>query len=144
MTEEIEKRRSVRILLVEDNPADVFLTQEILSESKKASYEISTAKDGIEALSYLRKMNGYKSTPNPDMLLLDLNLPRMRGFDFLAEIKTDSELKRIPVCILTTSDREADIEKAKELGAECYLIKPLDLEKFESVFSRIIGNINLL
>jgi two-component system response regulator len=144
MTEGIKKRKSVQILMVEDNPADVFLTQEIFYESEKASYEISTAKDGIEALSYLHNMNGYGSAPQPDLILLDLNLPRMHGFDFLAEIKTDSELKIIPVCILTTSDHEADIEKAKELGAECYLIKPLDLEEFESVFSRIKDDINLL
>jgi two-component system, chemotaxis family, response regulator Rcp1 len=144
VTEDIEKRKSINILMIEDSPTDVFLTREILAESEKASYEISMAKDGIEALSYLRKTNGYGYSPKPDLLLLDLNLPRMHGFAFLSEIKADAELKTMPVCILTTSDAEADIEKAKELGAECYLIKPLDLGEFESIFFRIIGDTNLL
>jgi chemotaxis family two-component system response regulator Rcp1 len=144
VTEEPEKRKNINILMVEDSPRDAFLTQEILAESEKASYEIFTVKDAVEALSYLRKMNGYRTAPKLDLLLLDLNLPGMHGFDFLFEIKTDSKLKTIPVCILTASDAEADIETAKELGAECYLIKPLDLEKFESVLSRIIDDIDLL
>jgi two-component system, chemotaxis family, response regulator Rcp1 len=140
MTEEIEKRKTVNILMVEDNPSDAFLTKEILAESEKASYEVYTLKDGIEALSHLRKMNGYGSASKPDLIMIDLNLPKMHGFDFLSRIKTDPELKTIPVCILTTSDSETDVEKSKELGVECYLIKPLDLGEFESAFSRIVDD----
>ena len=134
-----KKRKSVRILLVEDSPMHAFLTREILSKSEKASYEIFTVEDGIEALSYLCSINGYKHAP--DLIFLDLTLPRMHGFAFLARIKTDAELKTIPVCILTGSEANADIEKAKELRADCYLIKPLDLEKFETTFSGIIANL---
>jgi chemotaxis family two-component system response regulator Rcp1 len=141
MTKATKKRKSIRILLVEDSPSHAFLTREILAESEKASYEIFTAKDGVEALSYLYKINGYEHAPKPDLIFLDLNLPRMHGFAFLARIKTDAELKTIPVCILTASEANADIEKAKELRADCYLIKPLDLEKFETTFSGIISNL---
>ena len=138
MTEEIKK--SINILMVEDNPADALLTKETLSEREKAFYKVSTVDTGIKALSYLR--NGR--APKPDLLLLDFSLPRMHGFDFLSEIKTDPELKTIPVCMLSTLVSEADIEKAKEKGAECHLIKPLDLEEFESISSRIMGDSSLL
>ncbi len=120
--------------MVEDNATDVFLTREILSESEKNFYKISTVKDGIEALVFLQRINGYEQSSQPDLILLDLNLPRMHGFDLLALIKTVPELKTIPVCILTTSESNVDIEKANELKADCYLIKPLDLEKFEAAF----------
>ena len=141
MTTVTKKRRSINILLVEDSPAHAFLTREILAESEKTSYEISTVKDGVEALSYLCSINGYKHAPKPDLIFLDLDLPRMHGFAFLARIKKEAELKTIPVCILTSSDSEADIEKAKTLNADCYLIKPLNLEKFETTFSGIIANL---
>ena len=97
--------------------------------------------DGVDALSYLHRRNGHEDAPKPDLILLDINLPRMHGFDFLTQIKADPELKTIPVCILTTSEAREDIEKAKELKAECYLIKPLDLEEFEKTFSRIIAGL---
>ncbi len=139
MEEVTNKRKSIRTLLVEDNSSDAFLTREILSESDKTSYEISTVKDGGEALSYLCRTNGYESAPKPDLILLDLNLPRMHGFALLARIKTDMELKTNPVCILTSSEARTDIEKAKALNADCYLTKPLDLEKFETTFSGVIA-----
>ncbi len=120
--------------MVEDNAVDVFLTREILSESGQKFYKISAVKDGIEALAFLQRIKGYDRSSQPDLILLDLNLPRMHGFDLLARIKTVPEWKTIPVCILTTSESNADIEKAKELRADCYLIKPLDLEKFEATF----------
>jgi chemotaxis family two-component system response regulator Rcp1 len=141
MTKVTKKRTSISILLVEDSPAHAFLTREILAESEKAFYEISTVKDGIEAISYLYRINGYEHAPKPDLILLDLNLPRMHGFAFLARIKTDAELKTIPVCILTASEARTDIKKAKVLNADCYLIKPLDLEKFETTFSGIIASL---
>lgn len=141
MTRATKKRKSIRILLVEDSSLHAFLTREILSESNKTSYEISTVKDGIEALSYLYRINGYEHAPKPDLILLDLNLPRMHGFTFLARIKNDAELKTIPVCILTSSQGRTDIKRAQSLNADCYLTKPLDLEKFETIFSGIIANL---
>jgi chemotaxis family two-component system response regulator Rcp1 len=136
-----KKRRSIRILLVEDSSLHAFLTRETLSKSDKTSYEISTLRDGVEALSYLYRINGYGHAPKPDLILLDLNLPRIHGFTFLAQIKTDAELKTIPVCILTSSEARTDIKKAQALNAECYLTKPLDLDKFETTFSDIITNL---
>ncbi len=141
MTKVTKKRKSIRILLVEDSRVHAFLTRSILAESEKTSYEISTVKDGVEALSYLYRINGYEQAPKPDLIFLDLNLPRMHGFAFLARIKAEAELKTISVCILTSSESNADIEKAKELKADCYLIKPLDLEKFETTFAGIIANL---
>jgi chemotaxis family two-component system response regulator Rcp1 len=130
----VEERKTINILMVEDSAIDAFLAREILSDSRKNFYKISTVTDGFEALSFLQGINGYEQSPQPDLIILDLNLPRMHGFDFLAVIKKVPELKIIPVCILTTSDSIEDIEKAQELGVDCYLIKPLDLEKFETTF----------
>jgi chemotaxis family two-component system response regulator Rcp1 len=113
----IEEIKTFIILVVEDNTTDVFLTREILSESEKNFYKISAVKDGIEALSFLQRINGYEQSSQPDLILLDLNFPRMNRFDLLARIKTIPELKIIPVCILTTSESNADIEKANELKA---------------------------
>ena len=141
MTKVTKKRKSISILLVEDSPAHAFLTRQILAESEKTSYKISTVKDGVDALSYLYRIDGYAHVPKPDLIFLDLNLPGMHGFAFLARIKTDTELKTIPVCILTSSESEDDIEKAKALNADCYLIKPLALEKFETTFSGVIDNL---
>jgi CheY-like chemotaxis protein len=120
--------------MVEDNPADAFLTREILSESGNAHYQVSTVKDAVEALSFLHRISGFESSPLPDLILLDLNLPKMHGLDFLAEIRKDKRFTAVPVVVLTTSDFKNDIDKAKELGINGYLIKPIDLEEFESVF----------
>ena len=133
-----QDQEEINVLMVEDNQVDVFLTKEILSETEHVDYRVSTVSDGVEALSYLRRHNGYENAPKPDLILLDLNLPRMHGFDFLTRIKADPDLKTIPVCILTTSEAREDIEKAKELNAECYLIKPLNLQEFEAAFTRIV------
>jgi len=137
MHEVIKKRKRVNILMVEDNYLDALLTREILSDTDRADYQVSTVKDGVEALAYLHGLNGYENAPRPDLIILDLNLPRMNGFDFLARIKEETGLKTIPVCILTTSEATEDIDKAKELQTDCYLIKPLDLKEFEEVFSGI-------
>jgi len=137
MNEVIKNRKRVNILMVEDNYLDALLTREILSDTDRADYQVSTVKDGVEALAYLHGLNGYENSPRPDLIILDLNLPRMNGFDFLARIKKETGLKTIPVCILTTSEATEDIEKAKELQTDCYLIKPLDLKEFEEVFSGI-------
>jgi CheY-like chemotaxis protein len=131
MTEHIPER--ISILMVEDNTMDAILTSEILSESEKTCYQVLTVKTAIEALAFLHRMNGYENASQPDLILLDLNLPKMHGFDFLAEIRKENNLTDIPVVILTTSEAQKDIDRAKELGVNGYLVKPIDLEKFESL-----------
>lgn len=143
MQEITDGRKRMSVLMVEDNAVDAYLTTEILSESEKTSYVVSTVRDGSEALSFLRRINSHKNAPRPDLIFLDLNLPGMHGLDFLDRIKTDPGLKGIPVCVLTTSESAEDVEKAKELNAECYLVKPLDLEKFEDTFNTILGRSNV-
>ncbi|MAS33051.1 MAG: response regulator [Anaerolineaceae bacterium] len=127
---------SIEILLVEDNPGDVRLTQEAFNESKIHN-NLNVARDGVEAIAFLRREGVYANAPRPDIILLDLNLPRKDGREVLHEIKGDEDLKRIPVVILTTSDDEHDILQSYNLHANCYITKPVDL----SSFIRIIRNI---
>ncbi len=121
----------VNILLVEDNPGDVLLTQEAF---KEGSYfpNLSVAEDGEEALQFLRKQGKYKDAPTPDLILLDLNLPKKDGRELLADIKQDPAFREIPVIILTTSDADQDIRRAYRLHANCYLTKPLEMDSFVS------------
>ena len=119
----------VEILLVEDNPADVRLTQEALKEGKVYN-NLHWAKDGVEALEFLHRQGKYASAPRPDIILLDLNLPKKDGREVLEEIKRDEALKRIPVVVLTTSKAEEDVLRTYNLHANCYVTKPVDLEKF--------------
>jgi chemotaxis family two-component system response regulator Rcp1 len=128
--------RPVEILLVEDSPGDVRLTQEALKENKVAN-RLSVAGDGEEALQYLRREGRFADAPRPDLILLDLNLPRKDGRQTLAEIKLDPSLKRIPVVILTTSRAEEDIIRTYDLHANCYISKPVDLEQFIKVVHTI-------
>jgi CheY-like chemotaxis protein len=128
----------VEILLVEDNPGDVRLTREALSEGKVPN-RLSVVGDGVEALAFLRHERGYADVPRPDIILLDLNLPKMSGFEVLAVIKEDEDLKRIPVVVLTTSAAEQDILKSYNLHANCYITKPVDLEQFIDAMRRIDG-----
>lgn len=128
--------RGIEILLVEDNPGDVRLTKEGLKDGK-INNNLHVVKDGVEALSFLHKKNGYAHAPRPDLILLDLNLPKKNGREVLAEIKNDDNLKRIPVVILTTSDAEEDIAKTYDLHANCYITKPVDLNQFISVINNI-------
>lgn len=138
MTEQILKNvKRINVLMVEDNAMDAILTTETLSESERNSYEVSTVRDGVDALAFLHGVNGYENSPQPDLIILDLNLPRMHGFDFLMEIKKERNLSSTPVIILTTSEAVEDIERAKELGADSYIVKPLDLDRFEEVLSDI-------
>lgn len=130
--------RAIEILLVEDNPGDVRLTQEALKENKFRN-NLHVAKDGVEAMKFLRKMNGNAAAPRPDLILLDLNLPKKDGREVLAEIKTDEKLRSIPVVILTTSDAEDDVAKAYHHYANCYIRKPIDLNRFIEVV-KIIEN----
>ena len=128
--------RQIEILLVEDNQADIRLTTEVLKDAKLRN-TIHVARDGIEALEFLRRQGKFSGFPEPDLVLLDLNLPRLNGREVLREIKSDPEMKRIPVVILTTSDAEQDILKSYELHANCYITKPVDLEQFSKVVQYI-------
>jgi two-component system, chemotaxis family, response regulator Rcp1 len=126
----------VDILLVEDNPADVRLTMEALKEGKIKN-RLTVAKDGIEALEVLRKKGKFANARDIDLILLDLNMPRMDGRAVLAEIKQDPDLKHIPVVIMTTSKAEEDIVKSYNLHANCYIVKPLDFDKFIEVVKAV-------
>jgi CheY-like chemotaxis protein len=128
--------RPIEILLVEDNPGDVRLTQEALKEGKVMNV-LNTVGDGEEALAYLRRQGAYAQATRPDLVLLDLNLPRKSGREVLAEIKEDPDLKRIPVVILTVSEAEQDIIKSYNLHANCYITKPVNLEQFIEVVKSI-------
>lgn len=128
--------RPVEILLVEDNPGDVRLTQEALKEGK-INNNLHVVTDGVKAMRFLRREGHYNSVPRPDLILLDLNLPRKNGHEVLAEIKEDPILKRIPVVILTTSTAEQDILNTYSSYANCYITKPVDLEQFIIVVKSI-------
>jgi len=124
-----ETGKPIVILLVEDNPGDVRLTIESLKESKVPN-KVHTVEDGAEAVAFLRREGKYADVVRPDLILLDLNLPKKNGREVLAEIKADEDLKRIPVLILTISRAEEDVLKSYNLHANCYLIKPVDLDQF--------------
>lgn len=126
----------INILLVEDNPGDVRLTVEALKEGKVRNH-LSVVSDGVEALAFLRNQGPYSDAPRPDLMLLDLNLPKKDGREVLAEIKDDPNLRRIPVVVLTTSEAEADVLKSYALHANCYITKPVDLEQFINVIGTI-------
>lgn len=126
----------VEILLVEDNPGDVVLTREALREAKIHN-RLSVATDGVEAMAFLRKEGQYREAPRPDLILLDLNMPRKNGIEVLREIKADAALKTIPVVILTTSGADQDVLKAYEFSANCYVTKPVDLYQFVKVVHTI-------
>lgn len=123
------KTRAFEILLVENDPIDARLTVEALKESN-SQINLRIAKDGVEALAYLRRQGQFTTAPKPDLVLLDLNLPKKSGFEVLAELKNDPVLKRIPVLILTTSEAREDIISTYDLHANCFITKPIDLEHF--------------
>ncbi|MFH1037932.1 MAG: response regulator [PVC group bacterium] len=128
--------RPIEILLVEDNPGDVRLTQEALKDSKLFN-KLSVVTDGEEALAFLRKEGKHADAPHPDLILLDLNLPRKDGREVLKEIKEDHRFKRIPVAILTISEAEEDIFRTYDLHANCYITKPLSIDQFAKVVRAI-------
>ena len=128
--------KPIEILLVEDNPGDVRLIKEALKEGKVRN-TLHVVYDGVEAITFLRKQGEYSGIPRPDLILLDLNLPKKDGREVLAEIKADEDLKRIPVVVLTTSQSEIDILKSYNLHANCYVTKPVDLEQFLEVVKSI-------
>lgn len=128
--------KPVEILLVEDNPGDVRLTVEALKDGKLRN-SLSVVKDGVEALALLRRQGQYAEAARPDLILLDLNLPRMDGREVLAQIKQDPSLRRIPVVVLTSSHAEQDIIRSYDLQANCYITKPVDLYQFATVVKSI-------
>jgi CheY-like chemotaxis protein len=132
----LDATRSVEILLVEDNPGDVRLIQEGLKKTTIQS-RLSVAEDGVEALEFLLRQGRFADAPRPELILLDLNLPRKDGRELLREIKTDERFKRIPVVVLTSSEAEEDIEAAYNLHANCYITKPVDFKKFTTIINTI-------
>ena len=128
--------RPINILLVEDDPDDVELTMEALKESKMRN-RIAAVEDGVEALAFLRRQGIYAQESRPDLILLDLNLPKKDGREVLKEIKEDNSLKHIPVVVMTTSEDEEDVLKSYELHANCYITKPVDFDQFLRVVRSI-------
>ena len=128
--------RAVEILLVEDSPSDTELTIEALKEAKVRNH-LSIVEDGVQAIEFLRRQGKYADAPRPDLIMLDLNLPRKDGREVLAEIKADADLKTIPVVVLTTSRAEQDVLRSYQLQANCYITKPVDFEQFLEVVHSI-------
>jgi chemotaxis family two-component system response regulator Rcp1 len=128
--------RQVEILLVEDNPGDVRLTQEAFSEGRLRN-NLSVVEDGVEAMAFLHREDKYAMAPRPDIILLDLNLPKKDGREVLAELKQDPHLRRIPVVVLTTSRDEQDVLRVYDLHANCYVTKPVVLDEFIAVVKDI-------
>ena len=126
----------IQILLVEDDPGDVVITREAFAENKVRN-QLSVVSDGEAAMAFLRREEDYADAPRPDLILLDLNLPRKAGHEVLAEIKSDADLQRIPVVVLTTSDAEEDILRSYDLHANAYVTKPVDFECFLNVVRQI-------
>lgn len=126
----------IEVLLIEDDSGDVMLTTNALKRGKIRN-NLHLARDGVEGLEFLRKIGKFADVPRPDLILLDLNMPRMNGREFLQEVKADEELAAIPVVVLTTSDAEQDIFRSYRLHASCYLTKPVDLNQFTSVIQSI-------
>jgi chemotaxis family two-component system response regulator Rcp1 len=126
----------IEVLLVEDSPGDVRLTQEAFRDAN-SSIHLSVATDGVEAMAFLKHTGTHANSPRPDLILLDLNLPRMDGREVLAHIKENENLKTIPTVILTTSDAQSDIVRSYQLQANCYLTKPVQLDAFEALVKSI-------
>ena len=126
----------IEILLVEDNPGDVRLTLEVMKDARVRNH-MSMVKDGVEALAFLRREGDFADAPRPDLILLDLNLPKKDGREVLADIKADPTLRRIPVVVLTVSKDEEDILKSYDLYANCYVTKPINMEQFIAIVRSI-------
>ncbi|MEH1781787.1 MAG: response regulator [Nostoc sp.] len=136
MSKDYHPIEPIEILLVEDSPEDADLTVEILGDAKVLN-RIHVVEDGVEALKFLRQQGDYANAPRPDLILLDLNLPRKDGREVLAELKADPDLKLIPVVVLTTSGADEDILRTYALNANCYVTKPVSLEEFAKVIRSI-------
>ena len=136
MSAPINVLRTIVILLAEDNPGDARLTQEAMQDAKMTNL-MHVVEDGVEAMQFLRRQGRYADAPRPDLILLDLNLPKKDGRSVLAEIKTDPDLRRIPVVVLTTSRAEEDVLMAYDLHANAYVTKPVDLAQFMKIVALI-------
>lgn len=128
--------RAIEILLIEDNPGDVILTEANL-QACKVSNRIHVVTNGAVALDFLRRKDTHKTVPRPDLILLDLNIPEKDGHEVIREVRSDPELRTIPIVVLTSSDADADIAKSYEIGANCFITKPVDLAQFERVVQAI-------
>jgi CheY-like chemotaxis protein len=128
--------RPVEILLVEDSPSDTELTLEAMQDFKVRNH-VSVVEDGVQAMQFLRRQGPYAQAPRPDLIMLDLNLPRKDGREVLADIKADAQLKTIPIVVMTTSPAEQDVLRAYELNANCYINKPVDFDQFLEVVRSI-------
>jgi len=126
----------IEILLVDDNPADIRIMQEALRDARVAN-RLHAARDGVECMAFLRKEGAYKDAPRPDLILLDLNMPRKGGLEVLAEVKADPDLRGIPTVVLTSSKEEGDVARSYELQANGYVVKPVDLDDFIEVVGGI-------
>ena len=131
-----QKMKPIDILIVEDNPGDARLIKEVIN-GNKIQCQLHLVKDGVEAMNFLNRKEEFTDSPRPDLIFLDLNLPKKDGREVLAEIKTDDNLKQILVVVMTTSQAEEDILKAYSLHANCYVTKPLDLDQFVNVVKSI-------
>lgn len=128
----------LQILLVEDNPVDILMTRNALQDGK-IFHNLSVVEDGDEAMDFLRRKGRFADAPSPDLILLDLNLPKKSGREILADLKENPDLMHIPVIVLTTSDSEKDIHMSYSLGANCFITKPVDLEQFTNMVKSIEG-----
>jgi CheY-like chemotaxis protein len=136
MAPDHEAGAMIQVLLVEDDPGDVLITKEAFAENKVRN-QLNVVNDGVKALAYLRREDSYADAPRPDLILLDLNLPRLGGHEVLEQIKSDADLQCIPVVVLTTSDAEEDVLRSYNLHANAYVTKPVDFERFLSVVRQI-------
>jgi two-component system response regulator len=136
MNSQLKELRAIEILLVEDNPGDVELTREALEDAKVAN-RLNVVDDGAEAVDFLFRRGKFSEAPRPDIILLDLNLPKKDGRQVLSEVKTDADLAQIPVVVLTTSQAEEDILRAYQLHANCYITKPVDFNQFMHIVATI-------
>lgn len=133
-----EEKGKIQVFMVDDNPDDIELTLEAFRECKSEyGFSFDVAQDGIEAMSYLRREGEFNQRPNPDLILLDLNMPRMNGFEVLREIKADEELKEIPVVVLSISQNSDDIKRVDELNASSYIVKPMNIDDYVSVVKKL-------
>jgi CheY-like chemotaxis protein len=132
----VEPGRPLSVLLVEDDPGDVLIAREAMAAGE-LSTTLEVVTDGVEAIAYLRRQNGFADARRPDLILLDLNLPRMSGHEVLAEVKNDPELRRIPVVVLTTSQAQEDVAKSYDLHASVHVSKPVDFDQFTGVVKQI-------
>lgn len=128
--------QAIHVLLVEDNPADADLMRETI-ESGKLHLDMVIVRDGAEAIQFLRRQGAYAAARRPDLILLDLNIPKISGRQVLAEVKGDADLKGIPIVVLTSSSAEKDIVQSYDLGANCYVVKPVDLKAFQGIVQTV-------